>query len=70
MAAGKRSIDAREFKAYCLALLDFVAETGRSIVVTKRRRPVAEVVALQEPRSLRGSVLREGDLIAPVKAAW
>ena len=56
------------FKAECLAVLDRVAETGESVVVTKRGRPVAEVVPFRATsvRPLRGSVKVHGDLIAPV----
>lgn len=65
-----RRIGAGEFKAKCLALLDEVAETGRHIVVTKRGRPVAEVVPVEEAPSLKGSILREGDLISPLGDPW
>jgi prevent-host-death family protein len=52
----KRTIPASQFKAKCLALLDEVAATGESIVVTKRGKPVAQVVPAEEPRSLIGTV--------------
>ena len=49
---------AASFKAECLAVLDCVAATGESVVVTKRGRPVAEVVPLKGglSKTLRGSV--------------
>ena len=47
-------ISASQFKARCLALLDDVAITGEEIVVTKRGRPVARLVAIDEPRPARG----------------
>jgi prevent-host-death family protein len=50
------SIPAGEFKQRCLALLDRVAETGMPIVVTKRGRPVARIVAIESPDGLRGSL--------------
>ena len=69
-----RSIAAGEFKARCLALLDEVAETGLPLVVTKRGRPVARVVAIDEdpPPSLLGSVSYESekDLLDPVPEVW
>jgi prevent-host-death family protein len=40
---------ATEFKAHCLALLDEVALTKVPVVVTKHGRPVARVVAIDEP---------------------
>jgi len=52
-----RTIPAGRFKAQCLKLLDEVAETGETIVVTKRGKPVARVEAIEEPPSLAGSVI-------------
>lgn len=52
------SIPAGEFKQRCLALLDRVAETGASIVVTKRGRPVARVVPIDRPSHSLGGSLR------------
>jgi len=52
-----RSIPAARFKAQCLKLLDDVAETGETIVVTKRGKPVAKLQPIDEPRSLKGSVV-------------
>jgi len=49
-------VQASEFKATCLSLLDEVAETRREIVVTKRGRPVAKLVPIDSPADLRGSV--------------
>jgi len=51
-----RSIPATEFKARCLALLDEVAQRRETLVVTKRGKPVARVVPVDEPQSLLGSV--------------
>ena len=52
-----RTIPAGRFKAQCLKLLDEVAETGETIVVTKRGKPVAKVEPVEEPPSLAGSVI-------------
>jgi prevent-host-death family protein len=38
------TINAAAFKATCLALLDKVGKTGQPIRVTKRGRPVAQLV--------------------------
>lgn len=40
-----RVINATEFKAHCLALMDEVARTGDEIVITKHGRAVARLVA-------------------------
>jgi prevent-host-death family protein len=51
-----REIPAGRFKAQCLALLDDVATSGEPIVVTKRGKPVARLVPIEDPPSLVGSV--------------
>jgi prevent-host-death family protein len=72
MSAKPRQLPAGEFKAKCLAVLDEVQRTGRSIVVTKRGRPVAQVVPLAgaPSRSLQGSLLHETDLLSPIDVEW
>jgi prevent-host-death family protein len=72
MTMVKRStpIPAGEFKARCLALLDRVAETGEELVVTKRGKPVARLVPVEEPPSLKVSLVWEGDLVSPIGEAW
>ena len=66
------SVPAARFKAECLALIDRVAETGESLIVTKRGRPIAQLVPLRDPdaSSLSGSVTVHGDIIAPVLDRW
>jgi len=49
-------IGVSEFKARCLSLLDRVAETRAEYVITKRGRPVARVVPVEESQPLEGSV--------------
>ena len=72
MVTKDRSVPAGRFKAQCLALLDEVAETGVAVVVTKRGKPVARVVPVGRDKALdlEGSVVREGDLLAPIEASW
>jgi prevent-host-death family protein len=68
-----KTMTASRFKAQCLALLDEVAETGESLVVTKHGRPVARVGPVQIPAGLRGSVqfkVSDEELTAPVSARW
>lgn len=50
-----------------------VSATGEEIVVTKRGRPVARVVAAEEPSSLRGSVsfhVSDDELVEPLLVDW
>jgi len=62
------TLAASEFKAKCLRLLDQVEETGDTLVITKRGRPVAMVIPVSSPkRSLRGSwkgrIQIKGDIV-------
>lgn len=67
----KRVVPAGRFKAECLALLDRVEQSGEPLVVTKRGRPVAEVVPIRgKKRTLKGSVTVHGDIVGPILDAW
>ncbi|HSD28158.1 MAG TPA: type II toxin-antitoxin system prevent-host-death family antitoxin [Vicinamibacteria bacterium] len=69
--SSKRVVPAGRFKAECLALLDRVEQTGEALVVTKRGRPVAEVVPIRaRPRSMKRSVTVRGDIVGPILDAW
>jgi prevent-host-death family protein len=76
MVMSERIVPASRFKTHCLAMLDEVAATGEQIVVTKRGRPVARLVAIEEPVSLQGSVtyhVSDEELIAALderRDAW
>jgi prevent-host-death family protein len=68
-------IGAGKFKAQCLALLDKVSKEHETIVVTKRGKPVAKVIPIIEAKrdlreQLKGSVLKEKDLISPISVEW
>ena len=68
-----RTIAAGKFKAECLALLDEVAASGEEIIVTKRGKPVARVLPLEPPDSLKGSVtylVSDEELMAPLWDNW
>ncbi len=72
MVKKPRYVPAGEFKARCLALLDEVAATGIPIIVTKRSKPVARVVPLEEeqPRGLLGSIVLEKDIVSALDERW
>ena len=68
-----KQITATEFKARCLRLLDEVAETGETLVVTKRGRPVARVEPSSPPLDLSGSVkllVGAEEFVEPLEVAW
>lgn len=65
-------INASDFKARCLAILDDVHETGERVVILKRGRPVAELSRVtgdgeRYPQTeLEGTVVIVGDVVEPV----
>ncbi len=69
-------IPAAEFKAKCLKLMDEVAKTHESIVITKRGKPVARLAPVDEETEtdtfgyMAGSMEITGDIISPIKQEW
>jgi prevent-host-death family protein len=68
-----REIAISEFKAKCLALIEEVDKTKVSLLVTRRGRPIAEVIPTtpnMEERTWLGSMSDSmeitGDLVSPV----
>jgi prevent-host-death family protein len=65
-------VAATEFKARCLELMDRVAERSESYVITKRGKPVARLVPVEEKAqgsllgALRGLASEAGDIVDPV----
>ncbi len=65
-------INASDFKARCLAILDDVRDTGERVVILKRGRPVAELSRVtgdgeRYPQTeLEGTVVTVGDVLGPV----
>lgn len=45
-----RTIQAAEFKQTCLALMDEVARTGATVIITKRGKPVARLTPVTDKR--------------------
>ena len=66
------TINASDFKARCLAILDRVHETGERVVILKRGKPVAELSRVSSegaryPQTeLEGTVVLTGDVVEPV----
>ena len=64
-----KTINATEFKAKCLQLLDEVQRTGEELVISKRGKPVARVVAETDSKpwlALRGTGAYTDDPFASV----
>ena len=72
---GGRTIKASEFKARCLKLMDEVAESGESILITKNGKPVAKLTPHRERLKApfgrdRGRIKVLGDIVSPMPAEW
>ena len=71
----KEKIAAGEFKAKCLGLLDEVHRQRIEITITKRGKPVAKLVPINETPvsfigSMKGTMEIVGDIISPIDEKW
>ena len=69
------TIKASEFKAKCLAVMDEVARTGKSVVITKNGKPVADLVPHRSRKRnalgiLKNRLIIKGDIISPIDVEW
>jgi prevent-host-death family protein len=67
-----QSIQASEFKAKCLSLMDDVARSGEVLVVTKNGRPIVELRPYSGGRSgspfgLHAGLQITGDILSPLE---
>lgn len=70
------NISAAEFKAKCLKLIDEVANSHEPLIITKRGKPLAKLVPIEDEKPARmfgymkGTVTVHGDIVTPIEAAW
>lgn len=72
-----QTMQASQFKARFLALMDEIAKTGESVLITKHGKPIAELKAHQLPRAAALTDIHKekieilGDIVAPaLEGAW
>ncbi len=75
MKKPQNTVPAGEFKAKCLQLMDRVKRTHQSLVITKRGKPVAKLVPLdEEPQKIfgvmHGTATIAGDIVEPLDDEW
>jgi prevent-host-death family protein len=69
-------IKAGEFKAKCLELMDWVAAGNEEILITKRGKPVAKLVAVHQKEMkpafgcMKGTFEIVGDIVSPLDVQW
>jgi prevent-host-death family protein len=67
-----KKIAAGEFKARCLTLMDDVQSTREPLVITKRGKPVAKLVPVENKKKddwigrLDGQFKVTGDIVSPI----
>lgn len=70
-----KTMPVTDFKAHALKVLGEVAETREPVVVTKRGKPLAEIVPFagkrMAPGRLAEALVFEGDIVSPLgEAEW
>jgi prevent-host-death family protein len=68
-------IQAGKFKARCLKLMDKVQKTKRKIIITKRNKPIAQLVPIEQDEGslfgkMKGTIHVVGDIMSPVDEVW
>jgi prevent-host-death family protein len=66
-----KTIPAGAFKARCLAIMDEVQAKRQAVVITKRGKPVAKLVPVEQEKDdifgfLKGKIKVTGDIVSPV----
>jgi len=65
------SLTVSKFKATCLAVVEAVAKSKKPVIITKRGKPIAELIPYEEETGqapLKDTVAFMGDIISPVTA--
>jgi len=71
----RNTVGAGEFKAKCLQLMDEVSERHVSYTITKRGKPIAKLVPIEETPidffgCLKDTVTITGDIVSSVEVEW
>jgi prevent-host-death family protein len=67
-----KSIQISEFKAHALRILDTISKTKESVVITRRGKPLAEVIPYMsnadsaKPGRLASALIFEKDIVSPL----
>ena len=70
-----REVAAGEFKAKCLQLMEEVKEKNIELIITKRGRPVAKLVPVEERKEspfgwMKGTFRIVGDIVNSDPSEW
>jgi prevent-host-death family protein len=70
-----KTLKASDCKAKLLSLIDDIASTGESVTVTKRGKPMVDIVPHRANKKdafgiLKGHIEIKGDIISPIDVEW
>ena len=65
-----KTIPAGKFKVHCLAIMDEVQAKRQAVVITKRGKPVAKLVPVEQKKDdifgfFKGKIKVMGDVVSP-----
>ena len=63
------TLSVSKFKATCLAVLEDVSRQKKRVLITKRGKPIAEIIPVEHQKKdipLKDTVLFLGDIVSPV----
>lgn len=65
-----KTIPAGQFKVHCLAIMDEVQAKRQAVVITKRGKPVAKLVPIEQQKDdifgfFKGKIKITGDVVSP-----
>lgn len=67
----QKTVSVSDFKAHCLEYVQTAQQQCQEYIITKRNKPMAKLVPLQEAEPIRygrmaGTVIIHGDIMSPV----
>jgi prevent-host-death family protein len=70
MTMTMKTIPAGKFKVHCLAIMDEVQAKRQAVVITKRGKPVAKLVPVEQEKDdifgfYKGKIKVTGDIVSP-----
>jgi prevent-host-death family protein len=70
-----KQVPVAEFKSQCLSLFEIVRSQKEKMTITRRGKPIAQIIPYQEQlddieAQLANSLVFEGDLISPINEEW
>jgi prevent-host-death family protein len=70
-----KTVAVGKFKAHCLALINEVARSNESLIITKYNKPVVKVTPYDTQKELKNKPLKDaaiyiGDIISPIDEEW